>query len=118
MTRHPYSFLGDSTSANGKRDEKATWHDGLLGYVGGDEAKRDESERRLTMQGREAGIEFDYSVRTHWQPIDSQRLLLWAGRYGLQARRRSLWWFDGGGLMVVVNGGGGAGDSGGWCGWC
>lgn len=36
------------------------------------------------MQGREAGIEFDFSVRTHWQPIESQRLLRWAGRNGKQ----------------------------------
>jgi len=84
VTRHPYSFLGDSQSATGKRHEMATWHDGLLGYVGGDERRRDEAEERLQMQGREAGITFDFSVRTHWQPIDSQRMLLWAGRVGKQ----------------------------------
>jgi len=69
-------------SATGRRDKIATWHDGLLGYVGGDEARRDEAERRLSMQGREAGITFDFNVLTHWQPIDSQRLLMWAARFG------------------------------------
>ena len=59
-------------------------HDGLLGYVGGDERMRDEAERGLRAQGREAGIAFDFSVRTHWQPVDSQRMLLWAARCGKQ----------------------------------
>jgi hypothetical protein len=39
--------------------------------------------RTLTTRGH-AGIRFDYSVRTHWQPIESQRALLWAGRFGKQ----------------------------------
>lgn len=84
VTRRPYSFLGDSKSESGKRHKLSTWHEGLLGYVGGDEARRDEAERGLQAQGREAGIAFDFNVRTHWQPIDSQRLLLWAGRFGKQ----------------------------------
>ena len=62
----------------------STWHDGLLGYVGGDETRRDEAEHHLARQAREAGIELNFHVRTHWQPVDSQRLLLWAGRYGKQ----------------------------------
>lgn len=32
--------------------------------------------------GRRAGIELDYNVQTNWQPIDSQRLMLWARRFG------------------------------------
>ena len=61
-----------------------TWHDGLLGYVQGDPQRRDEAERGLQMQGGAAGITFDFSVRCDWQPIYSQRMLWWAGRYGLQ----------------------------------
>lgn len=38
----------------------------------------------MRAQGRAAGIEFDYSVLAQWQPVDSQRLLLWAGRFGKQ----------------------------------
>jgi len=84
VQRHPYSFLGDSASASGKRHEVSTWHDGLLGYVGGDAVARDRAEEGIRAQGRAAGIEFDFHVNTHWQPVDSQRLLLWAGRFGKQ----------------------------------
>jgi len=34
--------------------------------------------------GRRVGIELDYHVQTQWQPVDSQRLMLWAHRYGKQ----------------------------------
>lgn len=34
--------------------------------------------------GRTCGIELDYDVQTNWQPINSQRVMLWAQRYGLQ----------------------------------
>ena len=27
---------------------------------------------------------FDYGVLTQWQPVESQRLFMWAGRYGKQ----------------------------------
>lgn len=68
-------------SATGKRHKRSTWHEGLLNYVGGSEARRDEAERRLQEQGQEAGITFDFNVHTNWQPIDSQRMLLWSSRY-------------------------------------
>lgn len=66
-----------------------TWHDSLLGYVGGDEQRRDGAEAMLLAQGREAGIKFDFNVMAQWQPVDSQRLLLWAGRYGKQVDMNS-----------------------------
>lgn len=90
VTRHPYSFHGDSNRQQSRAENKghkrplSTWHDGLLGYVGGDAARRDAAEDGLRQQGRAAGIEFDFDVPTDWQPVDSQRLLLWAGRFGLQ----------------------------------
>eukprot|EP00930_Biecheleria_cincta_P061733 TRINITY_DN47297_c0_g1_i1.p1 TRINITY_DN47297_c0_g1~~TRINITY_DN47297_c0_g1_i1.p1 ORF type:complete len:162 (-),score=35.47 TRINITY_DN47297_c0_g1_i1:87-572(-) len=34
--------------------------------------------------GRSCGIELDYNVQTNWQPVNSQRVMLWARRYGLQ----------------------------------
>uniref|UniRef100_A0A7S2CWM5 DSBA-like thioredoxin domain-containing protein n=1 Tax=Octactis speculum TaxID=3111310 RepID=A0A7S2CWM5_9STRA len=34
--------------------------------------------------GLKAGVRFDYGVRTQWQPVESQRLMLWAGRVGKQ----------------------------------
>ncbi|CAE8643195.1 unnamed protein product [Polarella glacialis] len=36
--------------------------------------------------GRRAGIELDYGVQTNWQPVDSQRLMLWSGRFGRQEK--------------------------------
>ena len=61
-----------------------TWHDALLGYMGGDPVARAHAEAGMREQGKAAGISFDYNVLAQWQPIDSQRMLLWAGRYGLQ----------------------------------
>lgn len=34
--------------------------------------------------GADAGIAFDLEVKAQYQPVDSQRLLLWAGRFGRQ----------------------------------
>jgi len=34
--------------------------------------------------GRRCGIELDYHVQTNWQPVNSQRVMLWAHRFGLQ----------------------------------
>lgn len=93
VTRHPYSFIGDSRGSSGPGGLKGasdggalteTWHDALLGYMGNNPVARDHAERGMYAQGQEAGITFDYQVKAQWQPVDSQRLLLWAGRYGLQ----------------------------------
>ena len=90
VTRHPYSFIGDSREPSGPGGLagsgaalKETWHDALLGYTGNPDA-RDAAERGMYEQGKSAGITFDYNVLAQWQPIDSQRLLLWAGRFGKQ----------------------------------
>jgi hypothetical protein len=91
VTRWPYSFIGADRSGRsslaGSADGaglKETWHDALLGYMGNDPVKRDGAERSMAAQGMAAGIKFDYNVLAQWQPVDSQRLLLWAGRFGLQ----------------------------------
>jgi len=93
VTRHPYSFIGDARGPSGPgglsgvgngNKPTETWHDALLGYMGGDPTRRDAAEAGMREQGKAAGIEFDYNVLAQWQPIDSQRLLLWAGRFGLQ----------------------------------
>jgi len=34
--------------------------------------------------GKRAGVEINYDVQTNWQPVDSQRLMLWTARYGKQ----------------------------------
>ena len=43
-----------------------------------------EPQAELGMQqlANNAGIKFDYGVLAQWQPVDSQRLLLWAGQRG------------------------------------
>lgn len=48
------------------------------------EAARRERMRPFLALGEAAGIEFDLEVRAQYQPIESQRLLLWAGRHGKQ----------------------------------
>lgn len=91
VTRHPYSFIGDSRGPSGPGGLagaggalKETWHDALLGYMNNDPNARDAVERGMYEQGMSAGITFDYNVLAQWQPIDSQRLLQWAGRFGKQ----------------------------------
>jgi len=32
--------------------------------------------------GERAGIHLDYNVQTNWQPVDSQRAMLWARQFG------------------------------------
>lgn len=84
VTRHPYSFQGDNPNGGIGRAEggERTWHESLLGYCGGDERARNHAEETMRELGRRAGIELDYNVQTNWQPIDSQRLMLWARRFG------------------------------------
>lgn len=92
VTRHPYSFIGDSREPQGPGGLKGsdgsppteTWHDALLGYMGGNPIARDQAEAGMRAQGADAGIQFDYHVKAQWQPVESQRLLLWAARHGLQ----------------------------------
>ncbi len=90
VTRYPYSFIGADRSGRSNLAGSAagelteTWHDALLGYMGGDPARRAGAERSMQQQAAAAGLKFDYAVLAQWQPIESQRLLLWAGRFGLQ----------------------------------
>jgi len=88
VTRHPYSFNGDHrgksalAGAGTKEGHEPTWHDSLLGYCGGDARARDAAEAGMLQLGRRAGIEIDYQVQTNWQPVESQRAMLWARRFG------------------------------------
>lgn len=89
--RVPYSFLGDAQQGAGHKaalagfetpeGEEPTWHESLLGYCGG-EAQRAQAEQTMLECGRRAGVELDYGVQTNWQPVDSQRLMLWASQFG------------------------------------
>jgi|UniRef100_A0A7S4GPI4 predicted DsbA family dithiol-disulfide isomerase len=88
VTRHPYSFVGD-TQVPG-REMEGSWHKGLIAYSGGSEARALQAEQGLQMMGAQAGVKFDFSVPVNWQPVDSQRLLLWTGRHGKQEEFMSL----------------------------
>jgi predicted DsbA family dithiol-disulfide isomerase len=56
----------------------------LVDYTGGTEAGALRAEAGLKQLGTQAGIEFRFDQKTNWQPVDSQRLLLWAGRFAKQ----------------------------------
>ena len=75
---------GSLKGADDGAEPSETWHDALLGYMGNSHAARRQAEEGMRQQGAQAGIAFDYGVKAQWQPIESQRLLLWAGRFGLQ----------------------------------
>lgn len=93
VTRRPYSFNGDSgrgrsgggglAGAGTPEGSEPTWHESLLGYMGS-EAGREAAERGMYALGARAGVRLDYGVRTNWQPVKSQRLMLWAARHGKQ----------------------------------
>jgi len=87
VNRYPYSFNGDARSsslagAGTPEGQEPTWHQSLLGYCGGDANRRQAAEDGMRMLGRRCGVELDYDVQTNWQPIDSQRAMLWARRSG------------------------------------
>ena len=92
VTRRPFSFLGQqpATEDNGRAEKwggfprlkrKGLWHDRLTDYSGSPSG-RDDFESHMTQLGAAAGVKFDFNVYIDRQPIESQRLLLWAGRVG------------------------------------
>lgn len=82
VTRHPYSFLGDSPNGEGFLRSGGTWHEGLMDYTDGTEAGALRAEAGLSALGAAAGIKFRYDQKTNWQPLESQRMLLWAAKFG------------------------------------
>jgi len=100
VTRHPYSFVGDRPEQPQKQGELdgigttelRPFGDQMKGRFpeaaprpgqSAEEARRERMEPFLRL-GRSAGIEFDLEVGAQYQPVDSQRLLLWACQYGKQ----------------------------------
>lgn len=83
VTRHPYSFAGDNPNGGVGRAEgtEKLWHEGLLAYCGS-EKRRQQAEEGMQELGRRCGIEINYNVKTNWQPVDSQRVMLWARGFG------------------------------------
>lgn len=77
VTRHPFSFDPDAKSG-----VFGSWQDMLHGTPWEDNVQGHHS--RLDKQGAAAGIKFQYDVAFDFHPIDSQRLVLWAARFGKQ----------------------------------
>ena len=102
VTRHPYSFVGDRSAQSQRRGELdgvgtpdgelrtfAEQMDGRFPAAAPRPGQSAEEARRERMRpflelGAAAGIGFDLDVVAQYQPIESQRLLLWAGRFGKQ----------------------------------
>ena len=92
VTRRPFSFLGQQPADvdDGHSDQwggfprlkrKGIWHERLMDYAGSPTG-RDKFEAQMTKLGEAAGISFDFNAYIDRQPFESQRLLLWAGRFG------------------------------------
>ena len=96
VTRHPYSFVGDrapQAQRQGELDGISTDDAALRTFAeqmagrfptAPTEEARRERMRPFLALGASAGIDFDLEVKAQYQPVESQRLLLWAGRFGLQ----------------------------------
>jgi len=52
--------------------------------MGGSADARAQAEQHMYELGLAAGVKIDYNVQTNWQPVNSQRLMLWAARFGKQ----------------------------------
>ena len=83
VTRIPFSFLGQQPADQDRLTlkRKGIWHDRLMDYAG-NPAGRDQFEAQMAKLGEAAGVTFDFNAYIDRQPIESQRLLLWAGRFG------------------------------------
>lgn len=92
VTRHPFSFLGQMPPEedSGRAEQwggwprlrrEGKWHERLMDYSRS-AAGRDQFEAQVGKLGEAAGIKFDFNVHLNRQPIESQRLLLWAARFG------------------------------------
>lgn len=88
VRRHPYSFFGDDKGRRGGfgayvEGQESDWDKGLLGTCNGDVAARERIKRDMLTLAQRAGIStLRYDVKTNWQPVNSQRMLLWATRQG------------------------------------
>jgi len=80
--RRPYSFHADAPDGK-SRIRNTTWHESLVDYTDGTETGAFRFERSLSALGEPLGVAFNFDVKTHWQPVESQRAQLWASQRGL-----------------------------------
>ena len=71
ITRHPFSFRGDRALDNDPGDLRI-------------ESSEYSPSSQLQRLGNEAGISFNIDRTPFYNPLDSQRALLWAARFGKQ----------------------------------
>lgn len=63
--------------------QESPWSKGLLAGNGWDEAKCDVAKATMLQQAQAAGIPtLRYDVKCCWQPVNSQRMLMWTQRFG------------------------------------
>jgi len=87
VTRHPFSFLSDYDGEMLDAltlKKRGTWKERLLDYTHGDENARDMAMAGMKHAGSTVGIAFDYECYIDRQPVDSQRMLLYAANNGKQ----------------------------------
>lgn len=89
VSRQPYSWAGDATDddlqgrflqfSNKKNADGVSFQQER-------EARGNEEVDFIPLDvlGEQAGISYKHGVEMVWQPVDSQRILLWAGRFGKQ----------------------------------
>ena len=89
VTRQPYSWAGDAADddlqgrfvqfSNQKNDDGVSFQQER-------EARGNDDVEFIPLDvlGEQAGIKYKHGVEMVWQPVDSQRILLWAGRFGKQ----------------------------------
>lgn len=91
VVRHPYSFIGDSQAPPGVVGiwkGPGRWP----GYGDVPEGEEPTWGSRMSENGKDglaklaakSGIKMDFDVKANWQPLDSQRVVLWSGRFGKQ----------------------------------
>ena len=86
VTRRPYSWAGDDMEAykKGRFLEFDKSEGAEFRQERGERGNPDAKFIPLAELGKQAGINYKHGADMVWQPIDAQRLLLWAARYGKQ----------------------------------
>ena len=83
VSRQPYSWAGD----NRDEDLQGRFTQFAKGGFQQERAARGNEDAEfipLDVLGEQAGVKYKHGVEMVWQPVDSQRILLWAARFGKQ----------------------------------
>ena len=83
VSRQPYSWAGN----NRDEDLQGRFTQFAKGGFQQERAARGNEDAEfipLDVLGEQAGVSYKHGVEMVWQPVDSQRILLWAARFGKQ----------------------------------